>query len=157
MTIRFLAVDGTAAWGLSYSAGCSHRQSERRAPLRSSAASIRRCTIDAADPARKEHPTAYHSLGHQPGRYRGVSSMAEQRTFNPWVLGSSPRRPTIVYLRKLAARSAAAEIIGSCSVRGSRPALGGGPLWLRVASFLAQARDGTADDRIHELGIDLFP
>jgi hypothetical protein len=25
---------------------------------------------------------------------RGVSSMVEQRTFNPWVLGSSPRRPT---------------------------------------------------------------
>src|ERR1035441_9238703 len=27
------------------------------------------------------------------GRLRGVSSMVEQRTFNPWVLGSSPRRP----------------------------------------------------------------
>ena len=26
---------------------------------------------------------------------RGVSSMVEQRTFNPWVLGSSPRRPTL--------------------------------------------------------------
>ena len=29
---------------------------------------------------------------------RGVSSMVEQRTFNPWVLGSSPRRPTAAAL-----------------------------------------------------------
>jgi hypothetical protein len=31
---------------------------------------------------------------------RGVSSMVEQRTFNPWVQGSSPWRPTSAFARQ---------------------------------------------------------
>jgi hypothetical protein len=39
-------------------------------------------------------------------------------------------------------------------LRGSGPALGGGPVWLRVASVRAQARDGAPDEHVHELGVE---
>ena len=48
---------------------------------------------------------------------RGVSSMVEQRTFNPWVQGSSPWRPTCENLSRSAAAPSAAA--GTRSARGS--------------------------------------
>ena len=79
-------------------------------------AHVERVPVPSTQPTRHGRSTRphSHSLGHWPGRYRGVSSMAEQRTFNPWVLGSSPRRPAKLVI----ARTGSSVGRALCDCRG---------------------------------------
>jgi hypothetical protein len=75
----------------------SHRQFSATAPRR--ALRIQSAAVASTEPIRDgRSPPGSRVLrpGHWPGTSRGVSSMVEQRTFNPWVPGSSPGRPTFM-------------------------------------------------------------